>query len=118
MIHLFSILIETGAQKKRPKLTVVERPSHSYQPHAARPAGRSARHLEVLRRLLAAIFNNLIFDHLPFIEGTQARTFNRGDMNAPLDRVHVFTDARHDGTEHDGADRSCNMRLRTLRSRL
>jgi hypothetical protein len=40
-----------------------------------------ARHLELLRRLLAAIFNNFVFDHLPFIEGTQARTFNRRDMN-------------------------------------
>jgi hypothetical protein len=27
------------------------------------------------------IFNNFVFDHLPFIEGTQARTFNRRDMN-------------------------------------
>jgi hypothetical protein len=42
---------------------------------------RLARYLEVLRRLLAAIFNNFVLDHLPFIEGTQARTFNRRDMN-------------------------------------
>jgi hypothetical protein len=37
--------------------------------------------LEIIRRLLTAIADDLIFDCLTFIKRTKAGTFNRGDMD-------------------------------------
>jgi hypothetical protein len=44
--------------------------------------------LEIVRRLLTAIADNLIFDRLTFIERTKAGAFNRGDVDE-----HVFAPA-------------------------
>jgi hypothetical protein len=37
--------------------------------------------LQIVRRLLTAITDNLIFDRLTFIERTKAGTFDSGDMD-------------------------------------
>jgi hypothetical protein len=68
--------------KEYARLTILTKSLRAVDTRNSRKCiGHSARYLEVLRRLLAAIFNNFVLDHLPFIEGTQARAFNRGDMN-------------------------------------
>src|SRR6516162_11816430 len=41
---------------------------------------RSA-HFEIFRRLLAAVADQLVFDHLTLVERAQARAFDRGDMD-------------------------------------
>src|SRR5262245_58461205 len=41
---------------------------------------RSTR-FEILRRLLAAVADQLVFDHLTFVERGQARALGRGDMD-------------------------------------
>src|ERR1700746_1772954 len=51
-------------------------------------ASRSARlrsaHFEIFRRLLAAVADQLVFDHLTLVEGAQDRALNRGDMNEDI----------------------------------
>src|SRR5215467_2665411 len=41
---------------------------------------RSA-HFEIFRRLLAAVADQLVFDHLTFVERAQTRALDRGDMD-------------------------------------